>query len=61
MHQVQRFRHETCFIRIRLGCVDTKLLLKGSAIMKMMKLAILVAVIAVTLFLTLPDLSWAAR
>jgi len=29
--------------------------------MKMMKLAILVAMIAVTLFLTLPNLSWAAR
>jgi hypothetical protein len=35
--------------------------LKGKAIMKLVKLAIVIAVIAVALFLTLPNLSWAVR
>jgi mono/diheme cytochrome c family protein len=33
---------------------------KGNAIMKIVKLAIVIAMIAVALFLTLPNLSWAA-
>jgi len=33
---------------------------KGKAIMKMMKLAVLIAMIALALFLILPNLSWAA-
>ena len=33
---------------------------KGNAIMKIMKLAIVIAMIAVALFLVLPNLSWAA-
>ena len=34
---------------------------KGKAIMTLVKLAIVIAVIAVALFLTLPNLSWAVR
>ncbi|HUD64314.1 MAG TPA: hypothetical protein VMQ17_07045 [Candidatus Sulfotelmatobacter sp.] len=34
--------------------------MKGIAIMKMMKLVVLIAMIALTLFLILPNLSWAA-
>src|SRR6266567_8854791 len=39
---------------------ETTKILKGNAIMKMTKLVILIAMIAVALFLVLPNLSWAA-
>src|SRR6266498_5943567 len=58
-YRVSKLAREILLLHRGRGGETTKVL-KGKAIMKMSKLVILIVMIALALFLVLPNLSWAA-